>query len=144
MARPIHRLSALVVVQLSKPGHYCDGNGLWLQVSASGTKSWVFRYDCAGRRHELGLGAVSLVSLAEARKAAQVQRQLLQAGRDPLDERQQAIAARRIEQARQLTFNQCAAKYIAAHRASWRSAKLPNNGKPRSPFSPRRPLASCP
>lgn len=123
MARPIHRLSALVVSKLGKPGHYCDGNGLWLQVSPSGTKSWVFRYDFAGHRHELGLGALSLVSLAEARQAAQAQRELLHAGRDPLAERQQALAARRAEQARTLTFQQCAAKYIAAHRAAWRSAK---------------------
>lgn len=123
MSRPIHKLSALQVAKLSKPGHYSDGNGLWLQISDGGTKSWVFRYDHHGKRHELGLGSLSIVSLADARKAALAQRQLLKAGRDPLGERRQADAAQRVENARLVTFNQCAAKYIASHRAAWRSDK---------------------
>jgi integrase len=123
MARPIHKLSALVVANLSRPGRYSDGNGLWLQISPSGTKSWVFRYDHDGKRHELGLGSVSVVSLAAAREAARAQRLLLQAGDDPLSVRRQQAAARRVEAAHAITFDQCAAKYITAHRAGWRNAK---------------------
>jgi len=123
MARPIHRLSALMVANLHKPGRYGDGNGLWLQVAPGGTRSWVFRYDFDGVRHEMGLGSTTVVSLAQARQAAHGHRQQLQSGTDPLGEKQRAAAAHRIAQARQLTFSQCADKYIAAHRAGWRSEK---------------------
>jgi len=92
-------------------------------MAPGGTKSWVFRYDFDRIRHEMGLGSAAVVSLAEARKAAHAHRQQLQSGKDPLGEKHQAIAARRIEQARRMTFTQCAAKYIAAHRAGWRSEK---------------------
>jgi len=123
MARPIHKLSALMVAKLSRPGRYCDGNGLWLQVSPSGTKSWVFRYDFDGVRHEMGLGSVSIVSLAQARQAVHMHRVQLHAGIDPLAEKHRAAAARRIVLAREMTFSQCTIKYIAAHRAGWRSEK---------------------
>jgi integrase len=123
MARPIHKLSALKIANLTKPGRYCDGNGLWLQVAPGGTKSWVFRYHVDGKRHEVGLGSTALVSLADARAAAQAHRQQVHGGHDPLLERQRLAAERRVEAAKQITFNQCAAKYIAAHRAGWRNEK---------------------
>lgn len=123
MARPIHRLTALMVANLHQPGRYCDGNGLWLQVAPGGTKSWVFRYDLDGVRHEMGLGSLSVVTLAEAREVTHMHRVQLHAGQDPLREKQLAVAARRIEQTSQLTFSHCAEKYIAAHRAGWRSDK---------------------
>ncbi|MGZ8317065.1 MAG: Arm DNA-binding domain-containing protein [Telluria sp.] len=49
MARLVNKLSALKVANISKRGLYSDGNGLWLQVTASGSKSWVFRFDFAER-----------------------------------------------------------------------------------------------
>ena len=58
MAQNLHKLSALAIRQLRVPGHYGDG-GLVLQVSATGTKSWIFRYTFAGRRHEMGLGGIT-------------------------------------------------------------------------------------
>jgi hypothetical protein len=66
----LNKLSALTVRNLEKPGHCGDGGGLWLQISDSGTKSWVFRYDLDGKRHEMGLGAVHTVELALARTKA--------------------------------------------------------------------------
>ncbi|MFS2007989.1 Arm DNA-binding domain-containing protein [Duganella sp. CT11-25] len=44
MSRLLNKLSALRVARPSPPGLYGDGGGLWLQVSATGSKSWVFRY----------------------------------------------------------------------------------------------------
>ena len=34
---------------MSKPGLYGDGDGLYLQVAAGGTKAWILRYMRAGR-----------------------------------------------------------------------------------------------
>jgi hypothetical protein len=48
MARTIEKLKALQVTREDRPGRYPDGGGLYLQVSASGSKSWVFRYRSSG------------------------------------------------------------------------------------------------
>jgi Arm DNA-binding domain len=69
MARTIEKLSALRVEKEAKPGLYGDGHGLYLRVSESGAKSWVFRYMLDRRPREMGLRATHAVSLAEARKS---------------------------------------------------------------------------
>jgi Arm DNA-binding domain len=70
MARVIGKLTALGVTQAKKRGYYSDGGGLFLQVSATGSKSWVFRFREASRLHEMGLGPTHTVTLAEARQKA--------------------------------------------------------------------------
>jgi hypothetical protein len=49
---------------------YEDGGGLYLQVSAGGAKSWIFRFMPDGRAREMGLGPLHTIPLAEARKRA--------------------------------------------------------------------------
>ena len=46
----------------------------------SGTRSWIQRLVIRGRRRELGLGSVALVSLAEAREKALANRKLAREG----------------------------------------------------------------
>jgi len=58
-------------------GLIADGGGLYLQVSAGGGKSWVYRYQLAGIRRDMGLGPVSLFSLADARRMAVEARKLV-------------------------------------------------------------------
>lgn len=117
MAR-IHKLSARKVATAA-PGKYGDGGGLWLHVRKDGNRAWTFRFMIAGRAHEMGLGPVSTVSLAEARREALECRKLLRDGRDPLQVRRE----RRSERLGGLTFRQCAEAFLTAHRASWRNAK---------------------
>ncbi len=62
-----------------KPGRYCDGHGLYLNVIPSGARSWVQRIVIQGRRRELGLGGYPLVSLSEAREVAFANRKLARA-----------------------------------------------------------------
>ena len=57
-------------VRSAPPGRHADGNGLYLFVRPSGTRSWIQRLLIRGRRRELGLGSVALVPLAEAREKA--------------------------------------------------------------------------
>jgi hypothetical protein len=47
----------------------------YLQVSATGSKSWVFRFKRDGKAHDMGLGSFPSVSLAEARQKAKEARQ---------------------------------------------------------------------
>ena len=121
--KTIFRLTALSVSRTKKPGLYCDGVGLYLQVTKAGVKSWLFRYMRHGKARGMGLGPLHTVSLAEARtKALNCRRKLLD-DIDPLDERRQLKAASKAELANQLSFDECAKKYIAAHRSSWKNDK---------------------
>ena len=64
------KLTAKMVTQLSEPGRYGDGNGLYLLVTPGGTKSWIQRIQIGGKRTDKGLGGLGKVSLASARKIA--------------------------------------------------------------------------
>jgi Arm DNA-binding domain len=62
-------------------------------VSATGSKSWVFRFKRDGKAHDMGLGSFPSVSLAEARQKATEARQQRDAGKkDPIAERDAAAA----------------------------------------------------
>lgn len=113
MARPINKLSAKTVAA-AKQGYHGDGGGLYLLVGPTGTKSWVLRYQKAGKRREMGLGSAAVVSLLEARHSALQQRKVLAAGVDP-------IATRRAAQAVGMTFGEAADTYIESHKAGWKS-----------------------
>ncbi len=123
MSLQLNKLTALGVARLSKPGYHGDGGGLVLQISPLGSKSWIFRYKREGRVRELGLGSIRTVDLAAAREGAKRCREQLQLGRDPLAERQLSKAQVALERGRQMTFDQCAAVYIDAHRSGWKNAK---------------------
>lgn len=123
MARLVEKLTPLAVGKLVKPGYYGDGAGLWLQVSPSRSKSWIFRFTLSGKQREMGLGAVHTVNLTEARAKAKECRQLLLEGKDPLDARRSIKQAEAVERAKAMSFDQCAAAYISSHRSSWKNEK---------------------
>ena len=108
MGRAIERLNALQVAKLSKPGYYPDGANLYLQVSATGSKSWIFRFTVAGKQREMGLGPLTAFTLAEARQRAQRQRQLLADGLDPLAIKRETQLQRRLTDASVITFDAAA------------------------------------
>ena len=56
----VNKLTAADVKSKTERGLYGDGNGLWLQVSKWGTKSWIFRYMLDGKARSMGLGPVNL------------------------------------------------------------------------------------
>jgi integrase len=107
------------------PGRYGDGNNLFLQVGPTGTKSWLFRYqrglNSAGKPQErwAGLGAAHTFDLEEARERARRMRQQLADGIDPLDARKAERAAKALEAARTLTFEEAGRQYHAAHERGW-------------------------
>ena len=123
MARLIEKLTPLGVSKKQTPGHYGDGGGLWLQISKFKSKNWVFRYTLHGTRREMGLGATHTVSLAEARQKAKECRLTLLDGKDPIEVRATTTLAEALRRAKMMTFDQCAAAYIKAHRSSWKNAK---------------------
>lgn len=123
MKRQSNRLNALQVAKLKTQGRYPDGGNLYLQVSESGSKSWLFRYAIDGKERQLGLGSESDFTLAEARERATAQRKLLADGIDPLATKRDQKLARSMAAANIITFDKAATAYIAAHSAGWRNAK---------------------
>jgi hypothetical protein len=109
MARTVNKLSVVLINKLSSPGYYGDGGGLWLLVSKSSSKSWVFRFTLAGRRREMGLGGLQTISLGMAREKALQCRRLLVDGTDPIEARVAAKTSRALSTARLKTFDQCGA-----------------------------------
>lgn len=123
MAKRIERLTPRKVESIKVAGMYADGLNLWLQVTATGAKSWIFRYKRGTKLTDMGLGPTHTRSLAEAREKAAELRKLLLDGRDPLTEKRQLEGAEAAQRAKTMTFDQCAAAYIASHQAGWRNAK---------------------
>jgi integrase len=123
MGRQVEKLSALTVTRAKTRGYLGDGGGLYLQVSASGSKSWVFRFKDHGRLREMGLGSVHAIGLGEARKRAAACRQMRLDGTDPIAVKKAGKLKAKLEAARAMTFQQCAEAYIEAHKAGWQNAK---------------------
>ena len=124
VARVARRLTAKGVAAMSKPGRYCDGHRLWLQVRGPDNKSWLLRYTSpvTGKPRTMGLGDAFRVSLAEAREQADLANRTIRAGRDPLEEAAQAESAKKAARAG-VTFKEASARYIKAHSSTWRNAK---------------------
>lgn len=115
MARPEKKLSAKSVVSIKEPGRYADGGGLYLSVSTTGTKSWLFIYRSGAGRPELGLGSLSKVTLAAAREKAEIARRAIGEGKDPKAALKPATAVP--------TFGDEADGLIETMASSWKSAK---------------------
>jgi hypothetical protein len=86
-------LTALKIKGLKGPGRYNDGRGLMLYVKPSGSRTWVLRTQVDGKRRDFGLGRADDVSLAEARKVADVLRKEVRGGADPVERKRAAKAA---------------------------------------------------
>ena len=91
-----------------------DGDGLYLNVTRTGTKSWIQRITIAGRRRDLGLGRFPDTGLAEAREAAARNRSLVAQGVDPLAQKRKTATP---------TFSEAAKRVYEANRPRWRNAK---------------------
>ena len=117
------KLNALSVKTISKPGRHGDGDGLYLNVAPSGTKSWVQRIVVNGKRRDIGLGSYSVVGLAEARSLASSNRTAVSEGRDPLAEKREARAAARNPAPTVPTFADAASRYIELCRPGWTNPK---------------------
>lgn len=94
-----------VGVRNAKPGRHADGDGLYLLVKASGSRTWLLRVQVDGKRRDIGLGSVDLasssidgvieipllhrrrLSLAEAREKCAALRKAAESGLDPVLER---------------------------------------------------------
>ena len=77
------KLAAVSVKAIDKPGRHGNGDGFYLNVALSGTKSWVQRIVINEKRRDIGLGSYPAVSLTQALSLAAANRSAVSAGRDP-------------------------------------------------------------
>jgi integrase len=120
--RTLNRLSPLKVQKVKTKGLHADGGGLYLRVSESGTKAWMFRWFEDGRTRDHGLGPIHTIGLPKARELARECRELRLQGVDPIAYRRASVAARKVSDAKVMSFKQCADAYIASHEAAWHNA----------------------
>jgi integrase len=115
MARHLHRLPPRAAAAISQVGRHSDGGGLYLVVSKTGSRKWVFRYRWRGRVSDMGLGSASVVPLTRARERAAAARLQISEGIDPLAQKR---AARAVP-----TFGEFADATVATMSSQWRNAK---------------------
>ena len=116
MARQSETLTDVQVRQAKpqeSPYKLTDGKGLYLVVTAGGSKLWRYDYRFGGKRKTLALGSYPDVKLSEARKRHGEARETLAQGRDPAAERK----AQR--EARGNTFAQAADAWHAEASRAW-------------------------
>ena len=77
------KLTARAVQSAKGPALLADGAGLYLQVKATGAKSWIYRATLFGKRTEFGLGGATVLSLAQARAKRDDFARIIADGKDP-------------------------------------------------------------
>src|SRR4051794_19017304 len=112
----VNKLTDRTVRTVTKPGRHSDGAGLYLNVTTTGAKSWVFMWVKAGRQREMGLGSLNAVPLAKARTLAAKARETVADGGDPL-------VAREVERKTVPTFGEVADRLVENLAPSWRNEK---------------------
>lgn len=108
-------LTATAVKATKAAGRYGDGDGLYLIIGKSGSRSWMVRVQKDGRRRDIGLGSAKKVSLAVARDRAAIARSQIELGVDPIAERRKAAGIP--------TFREAAALVYAEQRKAWKNKK---------------------
>jgi integrase len=119
MGKAVKKLSARGIATNAEPGRHSDGEGLYLNVTPSGARSWLFMWKKDGKRREMGLGSAGSVSLARARELASECRAQVAAGLDPIQVRDAADKTK----SGTPTFGAIADALIASKEVEWRNPK---------------------
>lgn len=115
----------------AKPGRHSDGNGLYLLVKPTGSKSWVLRVQHNGNRQDFGIGGFtaeainadiplhkrSTLTLNEAREKARIGRELAKAGINPQQHWRQDV------EREAHTFRAVAEECHRQSKKSWKNGK---------------------
>jgi integrase len=125
MPKKAKALTPALVKRITRPGLHAVGgvDGLRLQVSDSGARSWILRVTVGDRRPDIGLGGYPDVSLERARDQAREIRDQIRQGIDPLAARRAARDALAAGQAKRITFAQAAKQAHAKRKAEFKNAK---------------------
>ncbi|SOE92872.1 Integrase [Burkholderia sp. D7] len=125
--RNTHKLTANTIKKLisnppERTKYVPDGGGLHIQITPTGTASWIYRYQLHNRSREMGLGSFGAVSLAAARAKASEAARMRAGGIDPLGQKQHARKTAQREAEHRLSFGDATAKFIALREPQWSRA----------------------
>lgn len=116
---PLTDVAIRALKPTAKTRKVSDGAGLFLQIEPNGSRLWRLAYRYGGKQKVLACGAYPVVSLADARKARDAARALLQAGTDPSVQRKIDRLARADAEA--ATFSAIADELLAKKRREGRA-----------------------
>ena len=115
MSRTINKLTN-AAVRSAKSGRHGDGGGLYLKVTATGARSWLFMWKPKGASQNvaMGLGAYPAIALAKARERASECRRMVAEGVDPRAERDKELEP---------IFSKCVELFLDDMESEWSNAK---------------------
>ena len=130
MPKLAKELSPLEVKRLAHPGRgqnvtFAVGgvNGLLLQITPTGSRTWILRTLVGGKRREIGLGGYPDATLAQARERAREAKDMIRTGIDPVEDRKAKRAALAATRSRGLTFKDAVDRYLAAKLEAFKNEK---------------------
>jgi integrase len=97
--------------------------GLMLQITPTGSKSWLLRTPVGGKRRHIGLGSYPTVTLAQARERARAELEKVWQGLDPVEERKALRSRLKSEQQRGLTFQKAVEKFLESKLTEFKNTK---------------------
>ncbi len=100
-------------------GRYRVASNLYKQIAASGSGSWVLRYEMAGRKRWMGLGPLAVFSLKEATARARAAQQQIFSGVDPIDARKNQRASEARKAILTVDFETATQAYFDQHQTKW-------------------------
>ncbi len=114
-------LTARETEQLIDPGVHRVSKNLYLFIRPPARRSWllIYRSPVTGRRTEMGLGPVDVLTTPQAKALAQRYRVLIHEGRCPLSERRSLLT----KAPKAVTFEEVVGLYITAHQGLWRTTE---------------------
>lgn len=125
MGRIAKALAPIEIGRIKSLGYNPVGTvpGLYLNVTATGARSWILRVMVGSKRREVGLGPYPEITLAKACEKARETREKISQGIDPVEHKKSVLSALMAEQAKAVTFEGAAKAYIKAIESEWRNPK---------------------
>ena len=121
------KLDIKTVSNLKQPGRYTDAlvKGLHIWVKSNQRKYWIFRFSHDGKQHNISLGPFPALGIAEARLKAQQERDKLETGINPLEQRKLSIIykSKDIPRPHKTLFKDFALNFVESKRAEWTNQK---------------------
>ena len=119
------KLDIKTVTNLKIPGRYTDAlvKGLHIWVKAHNRKYWIFRFSHAGKEHNISLGSFPSLGIADARLKAQQERDKLESGINPAEQRKLANLSKPETSSTRTLFKDFALNFVESKRAEWTNQK---------------------
>lgn len=117
------KLTHQSALKITKSGRYFDhASGMHLWVKSPKQKYWILRYMANGKRQDMSLGSIKLVSLQEARKKALDAQIEISQGINPLSKKKASELQSELRKG-QVIFRDFALECVEAKKHEWRSNK---------------------